>query len=155
MGSVCSLKNFFRDVVFIPRYKEQMIEMILTAIEHASDPEKDYEGQTRRIKNLKKQMDVMRRVTDTWDTLTDMCINRGDPPTVMLRKILDEISTAGQGIGVSEVLCMCTYVTDVCVKLVSKNESNKVSEMVEILVDYVLDRGYMSCVNCLYWLDSL
>lgn len=155
MGSVCSLKNFLRDVVFIPCYKEQMIEMILTAIEHTCEPQKDYEGETRRIKNLKDQMAIMRRVTDTWTSLTDLCVNSADPPAVMLRKILDEISTADQGIGVSEVLCMCTYVTYVCMKIVSKNEKNKVCEMVEILVDYILDRGYMLCVNCLYWLDSL
>ncbi len=46
MGSVCSGINFFSD----PRYKEQMTEMMLTVIKHARDPEKDYEGQTRRIK---------------------------------------------------------------------------------------------------------
>ncbi len=50
---------------------------------------------------------------------------------------------------------MCTNVTDVCVKLVSKNEKNKVCEMVEILVNYILDRSYRACVNCLYWLDSM
>ncbi len=70
----------------------------------------------------------------------------------MLRKILHEISAAGEEIGVSEVLCMCTYVTDICVKLVSKNEKNKVCE---ILVNYILDRSYTACVNCLYWLDSM
>lgn len=46
MGSVCSGKNFFRDVVFMPHYKEQMIEMMLTTIERACEPEKDCEGQT-------------------------------------------------------------------------------------------------------------
>lgn len=45
-GSVCSGKNFFRDVVFMPHYKEQMIEMMLTTIERACEPEKDCEGQT-------------------------------------------------------------------------------------------------------------
>ncbi len=155
MGSVCSGINFFRDISFTQRYKEQLTEMMLTVIEHACDPEKDYEGQTRRIKNLKKQMVVVRGLTDSWPELTDMCANRNDPPSVMLRKILDEISAADEEIRVSEVLCMCTYVADVCVKLVSKNEKNKVCEMVEILVNYILDRSYTSCANCLYCLDSM
>ncbi len=50
MGTVCSGINFFRDISFSPRYKEQMTEMMLTVIEHECDPEKDYKGQTRRIK---------------------------------------------------------------------------------------------------------
>ncbi len=141
--------------MFMPRYKEQMIEMMLTVIEHACDPEKDHEGQKRRIKHLEKQMDVMRRAMDSWDELIELCVNSNDQPPVMFRKIIDEISAAGEGLGVSEVPCMCTYVTNVCVKLVSKNEKNMVGEMVETMVDYLLHQGYMACVNCLYWLDSL
>ncbi len=127
MGSVCSGISFFRDISFTPRYKEQLVSVI----EHTCDPEKDYERQTRSIKNLKKQMVVVRGLTNSWSELTDMCANRNDPPSVMFRKILDEISAADEEIRVSEVLCMCTYVSDVCVKLVSKNEKNKVCEMVE------------------------
>lgn len=73
-------------------------------------------GKSRRIKNLKKQMCVKRGLTDSWSELTDMCVNRTDPPPVMLRQILYEITAAGQGIRVSEVLCICTHVTDVCIK---------------------------------------
>ncbi len=100
-------------------------------------------------------MDIVRSLTDSWYELTDMCVNAPDPPPVMLRKILDEISASGRGLGVSEFLSICTYVTDVCVKLVSKNEKNTVGEMIEIMISYVLDRRYMAFVNCLYLLDSL
>ncbi len=73
MGSVCSGINFFRDISFSPRYKEQMTEMMLTVIEHACDSVEDYEGQTRRIKNLKKQMVVVRGLIDSCPELTDVC----------------------------------------------------------------------------------
>ncbi len=55
-------------------------------------------------------MCVIRGVTDSWSELTEMCANRTDPPPVMLRTILDEITAAGQGIRVSEVLCIRTHV---------------------------------------------
>ncbi len=114
--------------------------MMLTFIEHACDPERDYGMETRRIKNLKKQMCVIRGVTDSWSELTEMCANRTDPPPVMLRKILDEITAAGQGIRVSEVLCIRTHVF--FTQKIRKSLRN-----VEILVDYILDRSYIPCVN--------
>lgn len=152
MGGVCSRKNFFRDIVFIPYYKDQMIQMLHTIIDRECNPEQNYEGETRRVKNLKKQTDVVRGLTKSWHELTDICVDGSEHPPVIFRKILDELSVADKEMRVSDVLCMCTYVIDVCVKLDSKN---KVCEMVEILVNYMLDHSYMSCVKCLYWLDNL
>jgi len=50
---------------------------------------------------------------------------------------------------------MCTFVTDLCVSLLSKNAKTDVNEIVESLVTYALDKNMIACRDFLFWLDHL
>ncbi len=57
-GKTCPLKGVI-DSTFKPHYRGQMIELVRTVINAASDPNHDSTGDTKRVKNLKNEMDVV------------------------------------------------------------------------------------------------
>ncbi len=95
-----------------------MIELMRTVIEHACDPNHDCTGDTKRVKNLKNEMDVVRGLTD----LTCIFLTGRDSVCVSTRKILDVMSECEDEMDINKVLCLCTYVTDLWVSLVSSSD---------------------------------
>ncbi len=57
-----------------------MIDLMTTIIDAASDPNHDSTGDTKRVKNLKNEMDVVRSLTDSWPDLTSVFIAGRDRP---------------------------------------------------------------------------
>ncbi len=153
-GKACPVKGVI-DSTFKPHYRGQMIKLIHTVIDAACDPNHDSTGDTKCVKNLKSEMDVVRGLTDSWPDLTSMFITGRDPVCLTTRKILDVMSECEDEMDINEVLCLCTYVTDLCASLVSKNYESMICEIVGSLVDFILARNMLGCRNFLFWLDHL
>ncbi len=153
-GKTCPVKGVI-DSTFKPHYRGQLIELMTMVIEHACDPNHDSAGDTKRVKNLKNEMDVVRSLTDSWPDLTSMFITGRDPVPLTARKILDVISECEDEMDVNEVLCLCTYVTDLCTLLVSKHYGSMICEIVGSLVDFILQQNMLVCRDFLFWLDRL
>ncbi len=70
-------------------------------------------------------MDDARDLTSSWADLTRVSIGSKVPICITARKILAVMSKCSGEFGVTEVLGMCTYVTYVCVALISKNDDTE------------------------------
>lgn len=110
---------------------------------------------TKRFSNLKKQMNVVRMLTNEWADMMHMCINAGEPICVTIRKILDLMIECGNGIRIADTLCLCTYVSDLCVTMLSRNDKADVCIVIETLVDYLLDKNIVICIKFLHYLDDV
>ena len=111
----------------------------------------------------------IRGLTNSWDDLTDKCAYGTDPPDVMIKQVLDMMCESQSLLGITDVLCTCTYVADVCTELVKNSKEydsddeddavqiveviKNVEKIIEIYVDYILDRNMMACRDFLFWLD--
>ncbi len=133
-GKTCPVKGII-DSTFKPHYRDQMIDLMTTIIDAASDPNHDSTGDTKRVKNLKNEMDVVRSLTDSWPDLTSVFIAGRDPACLTARKILDVLCECEDEMDINEVLCLCTYVTDLCTSLIAKNYESMICEIVGSLVD--------------------
>ncbi len=153
-GKTCPVKGVI-DSAFKQLYRDQMIDLMHKIVEHACDPNHDCTGDTKRVKNLKNEMDDARDLTGSWADLARVSIGSKEPICITARKILAVMSKCSGEFGVTEVLGMCTYVTDVCVALISKNDDTEICEIIEMLVDFILARDILVCVNFLFWLDRL
>ncbi len=153
-GKTCPVKGVI-DSTFKQRYRDQMIELMTTVINAASDPNHDCTGDTKRVTNLKNEMDDARDLTGSWGDLARVSIGSKVPICITTRKIMAVMSKCSGEFGVTEVLGMCTYVTDVCTSLISKNDDTEICEIIETLVDFILARDILVCVNFLFWLDRL
>ena len=56
---------------------------------------------------------------------------------------------------ISHVLCLCTYVLDVCVLSLTANKPINVCKVVEILVEYLVEKNVDVCVEFLEFIDAL
>ncbi len=87
----------------------------------------------KRFTNLKKQMAVVRAMSNEWGDVIQMCINTTEPISATIIKILDLMTECGSSIRIADILCMYTYVTDLCVALISRNYQINVCEIIETL----------------------
>ncbi len=87
-GKTCPVKGVI-DSTFKTHYRGQMIDLMTTIIDAACDPNHDSTGDTKRVKNIKNEMDVVRSLTDSWPDLTSMFITGRDSICITTRKILD------------------------------------------------------------------
>ncbi len=112
-GKACPVKGVI-DFTFKLHYRGQMINLMCKIIDAASNPNHDCKGDTKRVKNLKKEMDVVRGLTNSWHDLTSMFITGRDSVCLTTRIILDVMSECEDEVGINEVLCLCTYVKYLC-----------------------------------------
>jgi len=110
---------------------------------------------TKRFTNLKKQMSVVRTVSNEWTDMMRLCVNAGEPVCLTIRKILDLMTECGSCIRIADILCLCTYVTDLCVDILSRNNQTDVCEIVETLVDYILENNIVMCIKFLHYIDAV
>ncbi len=108
-GKTCPVKGVINST-FKPHYRGQIIDFMTTIIDAASDPNHDCTGDTKRVKNLKNEMDVVRSLTDSWPDLMSVFITGRDPACLTARKILDVLCECEDEMDINEVLCLCTYV---------------------------------------------
>lgn len=109
----------------------------------------------KRFTNLKKQMTIVRAMSDEWSDVMRMFIDASESVSVTIRKILDLMTQCGSSIRIADILCLCTYVTDLCVALISRNDQTNVCEIIETLVDYSIDKNIVMCVKFLQYIDDV
>lgn len=109
----------------------------------------------KRFTNLKKQMCVVRSVSNEWTDMMRMCVNAGEPICVSIRKILDLMTECGNCIRVADILCLCTYVTDLCVVMLSRDDQTDVCEIIDTLIDYILEKNTVMCIQFLHHIDDV
>lgn len=168
MGANCSLKSCV-EFMFKDHYRNQMSNLLHKIIADASNPGFPIDTDTRREANLKKNMVLIRGIPNSWDDLTDKCADGTKPPDVMMKEVLDILFQSQSEIGITDLLCSCTYVADVCSTLIlstrgydenDENELAKIDEMenivekiVAMFIDYILAQNMMACRDFLFWLD--
>lgn len=109
----------------------------------------------KRLTNLENQMSVVRNISNDWSALMRLCINKGESISVTIKKILDLMTEGGTCIRITDILCMCTYVSDLCVFTMSSNDQGYVCEIIETLVDYLIDKNIVMCIKFLHYIDDL
>ncbi len=125
-----------------------------TVIEHACVPNHDCTGDTKHVKNLKNEMDVVRSLKNNpWPDLTSMFLTSKEPVCVTTREILDVMTERRDQMGIHKVLCLCTCVTDLCTSLAAKHFESVMCEIVESLVDFILHKNILAIRDFLFWLD--
>ena len=86
-------------------------------------------------------MIVVRNCSDSWVNVTQACVNGDDSAAAFIRKVLKALCENTIIFDIEHIITMFTYTVDVCINLISiKKDSNDVSEIVEIVSDYMLDK---------------
>lgn len=152
LGEACHVTDYV-ETMFKQRYREQMIKLMHAVIEN---PNHDCTGDTKCVKNLKNEMNVVRSLKNNpWPDLTSMFITSKESVCVTTRKVLDVVSECDDEMDINKVLCLCTCVTDLCTLLVSKNYGSMTCEIVQTYVNYILEQNMLACRDFLFWLDHL
>ncbi len=152
-GKTCHLIDFI-DTAYKPHYRGQMIKLMQTVIEHTCDPNHDCTEDTKRVKNLKNEMVFVRSLKNNpWPDLTSMFIYSKEPVCIIVREILDVMTERRDQMGIHEVLCLCTCVTDLCSSLVAKIFESVICEIIESQVNFILHKNVLAVRDFLFWLD--
>lgn len=56
-----------------------------------------------------------------------------------------------ESLKIGNILCLCTYVTDVCVMVLSRN----VYKIIDMLVEHIIEKNVLMCVKFLQYLDDV
>ena len=161
MAAAISRKSFM-EFMFKGHYRSQLISLMRRVIEYSSesddddDDDDDVDVDAKRVRNLKKQMSLIRGTPDSWGELTNICVCGIEPPCVLVKDALIMMDECSAGFANRDVLCMCRYVADVCKLMIPKlkfNDEDDTGRIIEMFVNYMLNRNMMACRNFLYWLD--
>ncbi len=117
------------------------------------DDETDCYVDNNRLMKLKNQMIVVRRMSNDWSVMINHCIASGCETRTTVKNILENMPGTDESLKIGNILCLCTYVTDVCVMLLSRNDSVDVCEIIDVLVEYMIEKNIVMCVKFLQYLD--
>ena len=129
IGNECHVKAMLGGM-FKDYFRGQMVRLMRKIIDDACDSNDDCAGDPIRVKNLKNEMDVVRDLKNSWPDVTSLFIYTKEPISEILRTVLNVLADCSDELGVTEVLCMYTFVTDLSVSLMSKNEKTDIDEIV-------------------------
>jgi len=141
MGNCCTswiAKHFFKS------YVKRVISNLLYKIiddNHATGD--NVTMVDKRLTNLSNQMNAVRGISNQWNNMINMSVKH--IPCTTINNILELMPECKESLRIGNILCLCTYVTDVC-KL-SRNEYPDVCKMIDILVEYMLEKNFEMCVN--------
>lgn len=150
--------NVLTKCIFRQRIRCEMTNLLYKIIDDNPDVSLAVNGcgvDPKRFTNLKKQMGVVRAMSNEWADVIWICINSTEPISATIIKILDLMTECGSSIRIADILCMCTYVTDLCVALISRNDQTNVCEIIETLIDYVIEKKIVMCVEFLQYIDDV
>lgn len=150
--------NALTKAIFKQNIRCEMTNLLYKIIDDNPDVSLAVNGcdvDVKRFTNLKKQMVIVRAMSNEWTDVMQMCINVDEPISVTIRKILDLMTEWGSRIRIADIMCLCTYVTDLCVVLISKNDQTNVCGIIETLVDYMIEKNIVMCVKFLQHIDSV
>ncbi len=107
----------------------------------------------KRLMKLKSLMSVVRGMSSEWNVMTNQCIVKGCETQTVVKNIIELLSETEESLKIGNILCLCTYVTDVCVMIQARNKSTDVLKIIDVLVDYVIEKNIVMCVKFLQYLD--
>ncbi len=87
-------------------------------------------------------MSVVQGMSNEWNVMTNQCIAKGCDTHTVVKNIIEIVSETEESLKIGNILCLCTYVTDVCVMMLSRNRSSDVCKIIDVLVDYVIEKKY-------------
>ena len=76
-----------------------------------------------RLNNFKSQMALVRNASDQWHDLLHMRASATKPCHTVVKALLDRMDSCQRGLDTGLIICICTYVIDVCVTKLEKSES--------------------------------
>lgn len=109
----------------------------------------------KRLTQLKNQMCIVRRLSDEWNNITNMSIASGYDPCIIIKNILEMMPENAESLKIGNILCICTYVTDVCSELMSRNEPVDVCKIINTSAEYMVDKNFVTCMKFLCFLDDM
>ncbi len=148
MGNLCNTTCLTK-LLFKQQIKREIINLLYKII----DDESDCYVNNNRLMKLKNQMTVVRRMSNEWSVMTNQCIASGSEACTTVKNILEIMPGTEESLKIGNILCLCTYVTDVCVMLLSRNETVDVCEIIDVLVEYMIEKNIVMCVKFLQYLD--
>lgn len=150
--------NVLTKCLFKQRIRCEITNLLYKIIDDNPDTSLALNGcaiDVKHFTNLRNQMAIVRAMSDEWSDVMRMCIDASESVSVTIRKILDLMTQCGSSIRIADILCLCTYVTDLCVALISRNDQTNVCEIIETLVDYIIDKNIVMCVRFLQYIDDV
>ncbi len=148
MGNLCNTSCLTK-LLFKQQIKSEIIHLLYKIV----DDETDCYVNNNRLMKLKNQMTVVRRMSNEWSVMTNHCIASGCETRTTVKNILEIMPGTEESLKIGNILCLCTYVTDVCVMLLSRNETVDVCEIIDVLVEYMIEKNIVMCVKFLQYLD--
>ncbi len=148
MGNLCNA-TFLTKLLFKQQIKNEIIHLLYKVV----DDETDCYVNNNRLMKLKNQMTVVRRMSNEWYIMINHCIASGCETRTTIKNILEIMHGAEESLKIGNILCLCTYVTDVCVMLLSRNDVADVCEIIDVLVEYMIEKNIVMCVKFLQYLD--
>lgn len=150
MGNLCNT-NCLGKLIFKHRIKSEITCLLYKIIDDESECYVD----NKRLMKLKKQMVVVRGMSKDWSVMTTQCLTSGYNPRMTVKNILELMPECEESLKIGNILCLCTYVTDVCVMLLSRNDPMDVYKIIDILVECVIEKNFVMCVKFLQYLDDV
>ncbi len=117
MGNLCNTTCLAK-LLFKQQIKREIIHLLYKIIDYESNCYVD----NKHLMKLKNQMTVVRCMSNEWDVMTKQCIAKGYEARTTVKNILEIMHGSEESLKIGNILCLCTYVTDVCVMLLSRNE---------------------------------
>lgn len=158
MGNLCGLRRL-SDSFLKYRVKYEMTNLLYKCIvDCVTDTtlfNTVHDVNAKRLQNFKNQMAVVKSVSDEWSHLVQLCIESNQPDHVTINRILSLMPNSVNTLKISHVLCLCTYILDICVKKISTKKPINVCKVIETLVEYLVERNIDVCVQFLDYIDAL
>jgi hypothetical protein len=149
MGNLCN-RTCLAKLLFKQRIKREIIHLLHKII---NDDECNCYVGNRRLMKLKNQMTVVRGMSNEWNVMTNQCVAKGYDTHTTVKNILEIMPESEESLKIGNILCLCTYVTDVCVMMLSRNESTDVCKIINVLTEYMIEKNIVMCVKFLQYLD--
>lgn len=116
----------------------------------------DFVVSYQRLCAAKKQMEMVRTRAKEWPKLLQMGANVTEPCHVSVCDIAECMNNCLRNVfKLGHLITLCTYVTDVCVLKLCKNDPVDVYTAVVNLVKILVAKNFDTCVKFLNYIDSL
>ncbi len=144
MGNLC---NCLTKLLIKDRIKNEIMHLLYKIINNDDD-----DG-NKRLMKLKNLMSVVRGMSSEWSVMTNQCVVKGCETQTVVKNIIELLSETKESRKIGNILCLCTYVTDVCMMIQARNKSTDVLKIIDVLVDYVIEKNIVMCVKFLHYLE--
>ncbi len=145
MGNLC---NCLTKLLIKDRIKNEIMHLLYKIINNDDDDDGN-----KRLMKLKNLMSVVRGMSSEWSVMTNQCVVKGCETQTVVKNIIQLLSETKESLKIGNILCLCTYVTDVCMMIQARNKSTDVLKIIDVLVDYVIEKNIVMCVKFLQYLD--